>query len=142
VTERVILTRIESSDQGTFGKIAFGGITLFTGELPWLENAANVSSIPTGIYPCRPTFSPRFKRQMILVDGVPDRTGVRIHSANFMGRAPAWRAQLNGCIAIGERLGVMDGQKALLLSAPAVRRFEAAMGESVFELEVRNGFSR
>ena len=49
------------------------------------------------------------------------------------------RSQLNGCIALGERLGWMDGQKALLLSAPAVRRFEGHMGTAPFLLEIRNG---
>jgi hypothetical protein len=49
-----------------------------------------------------------------------------------------YRAQLNGCIALGERLGWLDGQKALLLSAPAVRRFEAHMGREPFKLEIAN----
>jgi hypothetical protein len=47
--------------------------------------------------------------------------------------------QLNGCIALGEKLGWMDGQKALLLSAPAVRRFEDHMGRVPFKLEIING---
>jgi hypothetical protein len=45
---------------------------------------------------------------------------------------------LNGCIAIGEKLGWMSGQKALLLSAPAVRRFETHMNKQPFELEIVN----
>jgi hypothetical protein len=49
-----------------------------------------------------------------------------------------YRRQLNGCIALGERLGWLEGQKALLLSAPAVRRFEEYMGHRPFTLEVRN----
>ena len=64
--------------------------------------------------------------------------GVRIHSANFMGdSAKGLRCQLNGCIALGERLGKMDGQKAVLLSAPAVRRFEEMMAGETFKIEVR-----
>jgi hypothetical protein len=33
----------------------------------------------------------------------------------------------------------MDGQKALLLSAPAVRRFESYMERKPFRLEIVNG---
>lgn len=133
---KAVLERLESSDQGTFGRITFGNTTLFTGELPERDNAANASCIPPGKYVCRWTYSPAFKRQMYLVDGVPKRAGIRIHSANFMGDAPPYKKQLNGCIALGERLGVMDGQKAVLLSAPAVRKLEMAMNRQPFELEI------
>ena len=52
-------------------------------------------------------------------------------------KTKGYRCQLNGCIALGERLGYIDGQKALLLSAPAMRRFlDAARGEP-FTLEIR-----
>lgn len=54
-----------------------------------------------------------------------------------MGNVDAgYKAQLNGCIALGERLGWIDGQKALLLSAPAMRRFEAYMQGRSFTLEI------
>ena len=70
--------------------------------------------------------------------GTEPRTGIRKHPANFMGDAAlGLRSQLNGCIALGERLGWMDGQKALLLSAPAVRRFESHMSHRPFLLEIR-----
>lgn len=136
---RVFLDRLDSSDQGTFGKIHANGLVLFTGELPWRENKPNVSCIPEGIYPCAWTLSPRFRRFMYQVGAVPARAGIRKHSANFMGDAGAgFRCQLNGCISLGERLGWMDGQKALLLSTPALRRFEMHLNRQPFELEIRN----
>lgn len=49
------------------------------------------------------------------------------------------RSQLNGCIALGERLGWIEGQKALLLSAPAMRRLEQHFGGAPFTLEIRDG---
>lgn len=135
---RATMTRFETSDQGTFGRIDVPGLALFTGELPWRDNAANDSCIPPGEYRCVWTFSPRFRRMMYLVEGVLGRGGIRKHSANFMGDAAlGYRKQLNGCIALGERLGVMDRQKALLLSAPAMRRFEKYMGGMPFLLEVK-----
>ena len=134
---KAVLERLESSDQGTFGRITVGSTTLFTGELPEKGNASNASCIPAGKYKCVWTYSNAFKRRMYLVDSVPSRAGIRIHSANFMGdRSCGLKCQLYGCIALGEKLGVMDGQKAVLLSACAVRKLEAAMGRQPFELEI------
>jgi len=76
---------------------------------------------------------------MYLVDGVRSRAGIRFHAANLMGAAP-YRSQLNGCIALGERLGHVDGQKALLLSAPAIRRFEQHFAGQPFTLEIQDGW--
>src|SRR5690348_13880386 len=135
---RVTLIREETSDQGTFGHISVGGLSFFTGELPWRNNAANVSCIPKGFYECRMTYSPRFARPLYLVQGVPGRFGVRIHPANFMGdSSKGLHCQLNGCIALGERVGFMDGQKAVLISQPAVREFQSTLGGSPFDLEVK-----
>lgn len=135
--KKALLTRLDSSDQGTFGKIKVDSLTLFTGELPRRENKSNISCIPAGLYRCVWTFSPRFKRFMYLVENVPQRTGIRKHSANLMGdKSLGLKCQLNGCIALGEKLGWINGQKALLLSAPAMRRFESFMERKPFMLEV------
>jgi hypothetical protein len=75
---------------------------------------------------------------MYEITGVPGRAGIRIHSANFGGDAErGWKKQLNGCVALGEAFGVMDGQKAVLLSKPAIRRFEALLDGAEFTLEIR-----
>lgn len=137
--KRVVLTRHESTDQGTFGMIDLPGLWLFTGELPWRNNESNFSCLPPSVYLCDWTYSPTFKRFMYLLRGTDPRAGIRAHSANFMGDSrKGLLCQLNGCIALGEKLGRMEGQKALLLSAPAVRRFEAAMNYKQFVLEIRN----
>jgi hypothetical protein len=134
-----VIERMESGDQGTFGRIWARGLTLFTGELPWRDNASNVSCIPEGQYRVAWTMSPRFKRFMYLLLGTEPRAGIRKHSANLMGDLTlGYKAQLNGCIALGERLGWIEGQKAILVSAPAMRRFEGHMGHSPFVLEIRN----
>lgn len=135
----VTLERMESTDEGTFGRLIAPTITLFTGELPWRENDKSLSCIPIGIYQCKWTYSPKFKRFMYEVLNVPKRTGVRKHSANFMGDfEKGFKTQLHGCIALGEKIGWIDKQKALLLSAPAVRRFTVAMDYQPFTLEIKN----
>lgn len=136
---RAIIDRLDFGDQGTFGRFSAGGFTAFTGELPWRDNRSNVSCIPPGLYECRWTMSPRFRRHMYLLLETEPRAGIRKHSANLMGDVTmGYRAQLNGCIALGERLGWLDRQKALLLSAPAMRRFEAMMAGKPFTLEIRH----
>ena len=133
-----LLTRVESSDQGTFGILEFRGHRFFTGELPWRNNASNVSCIPKGRYIASFTLSPRFKRKMYLVEPVKRRAGIRIHPANLMGdKAKGYRCQLNGCVSLGDKLGVIDGQKSVLLSAPAVRRMEELAKGLPFELEIK-----
>lgn len=134
-----VIERLESGDQGTFGRIWTKGLSLFTGELPWRDNASSISCVPPMVTRVVWTWSPRFRRMMYLLLGTEPRAGIRKHPANLMGDvALGYRSQLNGCIALGEKLGWINGQKALLLSAPAVRRFEAHMGQRPFVLEIRN----
>jgi hypothetical protein len=136
----VLLERLETGDHGTFGRIVLPGLSLFTGELPYRDNLPNLSCLPDGVYNVVWTFSPAFRREMYLMLGTHPRAGIRKHSANFMGdRTKGLRSQLYGCIALGERLGWMGGQKALLLSAPAVRRFEDHMERKPFKLEITGG---
>ena len=133
------LRRVESNDQGTFGQL-FGLAKLaFTGELPWRENQRSISCIPEGTYQVIWSWSPHFKRRTYRLLNVPGRDGVLIHSANLMGDTSlGYRAQLNGCIALGERLGWLDGQKAILVSRPAIRFLEDSLQQQPFMLEVRN----
>ncbi len=51
-----------------------------------------------------------------------------------------YRSHLNGCIALGEKLGTIDNQKAILLSTSAIRKFEKLMDGQNFILEIVNGF--
>lgn len=138
----VVLQRLETGDQGTFGRLFINDAPfVFTGELPWRANAPNISCIPAGTYKGTWTFSPRFKRFMYLIEPVTKRTGIRIHSANFMGDLElGFRRQLNGCISMGERLGHINNQKAVLLSQPAIRKFEAKMNWKTFFMEIRNAY--
>lgn len=124
-----ILQRVESGPQGTFGRFQAGRFHAYSLELPWRDNRPNVSAIPAGTYLCGFTHSPRFGRCLYLLGSVPGRSGVRIHPANLA-------RQLNGCIALGERLGWIDGVKAVLVSAPAVRRLEELKQGRAFTLEV------
>src|SRR5574341_1627738 len=110
IENRII--RLDRGNQGTFGRIEVPGLVLFTGELPWRSNRTNESCIPPGpaeppvVYNVEWTYSLAFKRWMYLILGTDPRAGIRVHSANFMGDATlGLKMQLNGCIALGEKLG-------------------------------------
>lgn len=136
------LIRRETSDEGTFGQILGIGKTIFTGELPWRDNARSISCIPPGIYTDIWFLSPRFKRYTYRSLNVPNRDGILIHPANLMGDlGKGYKCQLNGCIALGERLGWINKQKALLISRPAVSYLESVMNKEPFKLEIINGYS-
>lgn len=135
--ETVRLVRFDKSDQGTFGKIYYPGHVRYTGELPDRNNQNNSSCIPPGKYKVLWTLSPRLHKYTYEVVGVPRRGGIRIHSSNLMGdMALGYAAQLRGCISLGEKLGMMRGQKALLVSRPAVSNLELVMQKKPFILEI------
>lgn len=131
------MERLEFSDQGTVGKLFVDRLKLFTGELPWRDNQPSISCIPTGIYECVYNWSPRFKGFSYEVLDVPNRTGIRIHPANFFGdKSMGYKSQVEGCISLGMRMGFIDGQRAVHLSQKAVQIFEDYMAGEDFILEL------
>jgi len=131
------LTRLESSDHGTFGRITVGDKTFFTGELPWRGNRNFQSCIPLGIYKVVWDYSLRFGKSTYLVQNVPDRDGIRFHSANLVGdRSAGFRSQVDGCITLGLVLGEIRGQKAVLASKDAIAQFESLLDKKPFILEI------
>ena len=137
MNNRVALERLETGSEGTFGLIHFDDRALFTGELPDKGNAPNISCIPKGTYEVVWNWSPAFKRNMYLVRNVAGRSGIRIHPANLMGdRGEGLLCQLYGCIALGRARGTLHGQRAILVSRPAVSEFQESMSRQPFELEI------
>ena len=84
------------ADKMTFGHlICESGPTLYTMELPWLENRIGVSCIPKGLYVFRFRPSKRFVKCYRASDeDTKPRTGILIHPANYVH-------ELRGCIALG-----------------------------------------
>jgi hypothetical protein len=57
---------------------------------------------------------------------------VEMHSANFMGDSRGYDTQLEGCIAIGEKIKAMRNskgfmQRAIAVSRPGLRKFMLAL---------------
>lgn len=106
--------------------------------MPWKDNKPNISCVPKGLYHCSVVYWKQHNKYVYMLNDVPSRYGILIHAANLMGsKDDGYKAQLQGCIALGESLGSIEGQKALLLSPPAVRNFMTQMNNKPFNLEIR-----
>lgn len=134
---KATLTRCLSSDLGTFGELlSDSGWSCKTGELPWRENLADKSCVPPGIYLC--TLRMSFKHGLCYhLEGVPGRTEVEIHAANYMGdKSKGFLCQLEGCIAPGMSVGEINGQMGVISSRRAIRALEAEFARETFELTI------
>lgn len=86
------LTRVYKSG-GTNGTLTLNGhFVCFTIELPWKENAKNISCISEGTYELQPRFSDKHKAHLQVMD-VYNRSQILIHAANDA------LVELQGCIA-------------------------------------------
>ena len=137
----MLLLRYESSDEGTFGYLVFGGDYIHTLELPWRNNQPNFSCIPSGKYSMRMRISPRYKK-CYQIEGVRGRSHILLHHGNTAGdRTIGLRTSSAGCVLLGSRRGVLYGQKAVLASRTARTRFETAMNWADAEIEIVDDFS-
>lgn len=148
--ETVILQRLTTGDQGTFGELRVGAKTWKTCELPWRDNARGKSCIPAGVYLCRWRKSPRLSARAGFdvfkyeITDVPGRDGVLVHSGNFGGDADkGWESQIKGCVLPGRRTVEMKNaygnmQMAVANSREATKEFEDTMAQADFMLDVRD----
>lgn len=133
------LKRQASSDTGTPGRLIFPDSSqLHTLELPWRNNIRQKSCIPEGSYVCQITRSPRFGR-VYTVTGVDGRSHILIHSGNYAGDTDkGYKTHVQGCILLGKRTGALGGQRAVLVSRPAVSEFMSRLAGQPFILEISN----
>lgn len=130
----VRLIRNPSTPYGTFGQFVGFDFDFYSLELPYQDADKNglsdpqKSCIDVGEYLCRWRQSPKYG-WTYEVTGVPGRSHILIHSAN-------WAHQLLGCVAIGKARGVLNGKPAILRSKEAIAEFHAAMREQPFTLKV------
>ena len=88
------LYRYNQDTEKTQGILQVEGIyACDTLELPWKDNEEDISCIPEGEYYIRNIHSSHNGNCIEILE-VPNRTGIQIHSAN-------WISQLRGCIAVG-----------------------------------------
>ena len=108
------IKRIEGQ-AGTNGQLYINGqFICFTIELPWRNNARNISCIPAGQYTLRSHRSPTFGRVAYVRGTQPQRDFVYFHAANNA------LTELRGCIA---PVSTLTGEGTGTASRAALKRF-------------------
>ena len=134
---KVRIVRDKPTPLGTFGVLTAGTFSSYSLEPNDHANAQGISSIPFGVYQCALLDSPKFGLCYHLAD-VPGRTGILIHRGNFGADEGHGKTDTEGCILLGNAIGEIAGQRALLSSKDAVARFESEMEGEPFELEIES----
>jgi hypothetical protein len=113
------------------GCVEYIGKTLERG---WRDNQNSISCVPEGTYTLKLENSPRFKKKLWELYGVPNRTECKFHAANY------WK-QLNGCIALGNKHIDIDGDgdPDVTSSKETMKKFHKAMlGEELACVIIKN----
>ena len=126
---KVVLTRKDDDHNGTFGTLVMDNFNCLTVELPYRDNEPNTSCIPKGQYTCKWTHSPRLDKYTYELQDVPNRAGIRIHSANYPD-------QLLGCIALGSYTANVNGKEGVFNSRDTLQKFETLLNQQDFTLEI------
>lgn len=104
-------------------------LVLYALELPWKDNAVNISCIPKGIYTC--SLRPFYNTTQYQVLNVEGRSGIFIHSGNYYH-------DILGCILVGLQEGDIngDGEIDVTNSVAAVAELKAFFSNEDFQLEI------
>lgn len=133
-----VLFRHHESPWGTFGIFADPAIGLYryTVELPYRDNTPFRSAIPPTVatptrdpYPCIYTPSPSLGYPCYEITAVPNRKGIRLHTANLA-------RQLLGCVALGRTLVDFGGEWGVGYSDDTRHEIEDAYSCQPFLLTV------
>lgn len=91
------------------------------------RKVVGLTAIPEGSYLVVITKSPRFRRWLPLLVGVPGFTGIRIHSGNMA-------ADTRGCILVGENtiVGRLTSSRATLTKLITTIMAASDQGEAVW----------
>lgn len=91
-------------------------------ELAWNNNTPQISCVPSGIYPIVLEYSPSFKMDLWELKEVPNRSEVKIHSANY-------NSQLLGCVGLGKEHTDInnDGFRDIISSKDTLGKFHYNM---------------
>ena len=134
----MILYRTDTGDEGTFGVLVYPDGWVYTAELPDRGNRPNLSRIPAGRYVVSVRTSGKYG-EVYHVKDVKNRSHILLHHGNYAGdKGLGLRTHSAGCILLGSKRGRLHGQRAVLGSRGARRKFELAMNFEPFELEIIN----
>ena len=124
------IKRFECSERGTAGALLVNDeLVCMTLERPWVQNAVNISCVPTGIYESEEFRSNRHGSTYKVLN-VPNRSGILFHKGNEIVHS-------TGCILLGQMIRVKSGRLSLVHSALAFEEFKRVLlGVNQFTLRV------
>lgn len=93
------LQRLVSNDKAVYGTLTIISDTNVLFVCRTIENKSKI--FPDGAYPLKFEFSPRFKRNLWELYGIPHRSEIKIHVANKYN-------QLDGCVGVGANYKDID----------------------------------
>ncbi len=130
--QTVKLQRAAHLSQATIGVLSFPGEfiqPIYTLENPKRETSKD-DRIPAGTYKCAPYSGTKYKN-VYHVQNVPNRSAILIHWGNT-------EKDTEGCILLGNRVGEINGQPAVLDSRNCFKRFRELIGDNEFMLVVED----
>lgn len=129
---QLTLERFAYTDVGTFGRLYLGGLTLWTCEDPWNENAIGRSCIPEGLYTIAPGRYNKGGYDCYDVLDVPGRSLIKIHKGNS-------DEDTEGCILVGNIFPYWLSDKGLSIgdSAGAFKVLMAALNGGTYQMEIK-----
>lgn len=95
------LKRLRDNQWCTIGALSMPGFTCSTIELPKQAYSGSKIRIPAGRYSMRLYNSPRWAKDVPLLQNVPGRSLIEIHPSNYAIRPSDGKCLLEGCIALG-----------------------------------------
>lgn len=148
--QTLLLTRTETSEEGTFGTLtgkSTGTFICFTAELPKYAgnpdvlNERRTDCIPTGTYLCKIKTEWSKFGLVYRLENVPNRSEILIHKGNYAGdKTKGFKSDVEGCILLGTKLTTNLGQKVVSGSKVAFDYFMEIMKKEDFELEIIEAF--
>ncbi|MBI9079186.1 MAG: hypothetical protein JEY79_05540 [Pseudodesulfovibrio sp.] len=131
----VRLDRDIRTDKVTLGKLFIDDdVFCFVLELPWLDNAPNISCVPPDTYLVVREWSEKYQMDLFELKNVPGRSECKLHWGNKV-------EDTEGCQLLGESRdpsGKILGEPAVLESRDAFARFMLHMeGVDKFQIEIR-----
>jgi len=136
------LKRISSNDEGTLGILYTVNFSLSVIELPWKDNLADFSCIPSGTYHVVPYNSPTFG-DVYLILGVLDRENILFHKMNWAGDIrKGFKSDSEGCIGVGLYHDKLQGQIAVIKSEIAMKRMKTFVGKQEFDLRIEDWYKQ
>lgn len=108
--------------------------TLDTLELPWKNNATNLSCIPEGVYIAKRRYSKKYRNHMHITD-VEGRSLILIHWGNYAGSVnpKTGSPDIRGCILTGTGFKDItgDGIDEILRSKTTFKKLMAIMPDKI-----------